>query len=336
MNRNNLENKTVLFCGPIDQPLNSGRYMIAGLRQLGYDVIGYDYRSHADFEKELREIVERRKPRYLFTLKGEKLTPELMADFKRKGCITILWLTTSMMQDWMLPFARANDYVVTNTEDTGLFFAGNGVKNVKWIPQGFDPEFFGIGTDEPHRRGVPYAEAAMIGSMGYPFYKKRCQLVTLLRKNSVDIKWWGARLARNWKNIPYFWGGVHHAWAGKEAYMKDFADVIRNVKIYIGQDADIPLAGLYLSNRIFAVAGCGGFYLGNRTPGIEAAFEIGKEVEVYESDQELLEKVTYYLQHEAARERIALAGQQKVLTQYSYKQQMGKIFDWIAENPPAA
>jgi hypothetical protein len=28
MNRNSLQKKTVLFCGPIDKPLNSGRYMI--------------------------------------------------------------------------------------------------------------------------------------------------------------------------------------------------------------------------------------------------------------------------------------------------------------------
>jgi spore maturation protein CgeB len=335
MTRNNSENKTVLFCGPIDQPLNSGRYMIAGMQKLGYDVIGYDYRSHADFMNELLDIVEKRKPRYVFTLKGEKLSPQLMADFKQKGCTTIMWLTTSMMQDWMLPFAKANDFVVTNTEDTGIFFAKNGVKNVKWIPQGFDPEFFGITGKEAGTKGAPYAEAAMIGSMGYPFYKKRCQLVTLLRRNSVDIKWWGSRLARQIKNIPYFWGGVHRAWAGKEVFMKDFADVIRNVKIFIGQDADIPISGLYLSNRIFAVMGCGGFYLGNRTPGIEAVFEIGKEVEAYESDKELLEKVKYYLTHDEARERIALAGQQKVLSQYSYKQQMRKIFDWIEETSKA-
>lgn len=332
MTRNNSGNKTVLFCGPIDQPLNSGRYMIAGMQKLGYDVIGYDYRSHADFMNELLDIVEKRKPRYVFTLKGEKLPPQLMADFKQRGCTTIMWLTTSMMQDWMLPFAKANDFVVTNAEDTGIFFAKNGVKNVKWIPQGFDPEFFGITGKEKAKKGAPYAEAAMIGSMGYPIYKKRCELVALLRKNSVDVKWWGPRLARQWRNIPYFRSGVHRAWAGKEVYMRDFADVIKNVKIFIGQDADIPISGLYLSNRIFAVMGCGGFYLGRKTPGIEATFEIGKEVEVFESNEELLEKVKFYLENDDRRECIASAGQRKVLSQYTYKQQVEKIFAWIREN----
>jgi len=332
MTRNPLERKTVLFCGPIDQPLNSGRYMIAGMQKLGYEVIGYDYRSHDHYESEILEIIENRKPGFVFTLKGEKLSPRFISVCKQKGCTTILWLTTSIFEDWMPPVAKAHDYVVTNTEDLKWIFTSYGVKNVKWLPQGFAPEFFGVDGQEIHKRETFYAEAAMIGSMGCPIYKRRCELVTLLRKNSVDIKWWGPRLSRQLKNIPYFLGGVHRSWAGKEVYMKDFADVIRNVKIFVGQDADIPVSGLYLSNRIFAVTGCGGFYLGRKTPGIEAAFEIGKEVEVFESTKDLLEKVKFYLEHDDQRERIAHAGRQKVLTSYTYRQQMEKIFDWITEN----
>ncbi len=332
MTGNITDRQTVLFCGPIDQPLNSGRYMISGMQQLGFEVIGYDYRSHNNYEKDLRELVRNRKPDYVFTLKGEKLSPELMADFKQTGCKTILWLTTSVLEDWMPSFARANDYVVTNTEDMQTLFSKYGVKKIKWITQGFAPDFFGVTGQESGKKNSCYAQTAMIGSMGYPIYKKRCELVTLLRNNDVDIKWWGPRLARQIKNIPFFLGGVHRSWAGKEVYMKDFADVIRNVKIFIGQDADIPVSGLYLSNRIFAVTGCGGFYLGRKTPGIEAAFEIGKEVDVFESDEELLEKIKFYLQNEDKRAQIALEGQKKVLTHYTYKQQIKKIFDWISEN----
>lgn len=324
--------KIVLFCGPIDQPINSGRYMIAGMKQLGHEVIGYDYRSHDSFEKDLMDIVNNRHPHYVFTLKGEKLSPLLIKHFKQKGCTTIVWFEHSSIEGWMLPFATAHDFVFTNTEDTKIFFTSNGIKNVKWIHQGFAPEFFGIDDRKPLGHGTRYADAAMIGSMGYPIYKKRCELVTLLRKNDVDIKWWGPRLSRNIKNLPYFLRGVHRAWAGRAVYMRDFADVIQNVKIFIGQDADIPISGLALSNRVFAVIGCGGFYLAKKTPGIEAVFEIGKEVDVFESDDELLEKVNFYLHNENQREKIALAGQQKVLTQYTYKQQMEKIFAWIHEN----
>lgn len=326
------DHKTVLFCGPIDQPLNSGRYMIAGMQQLGYEVIGYDYRSHDSFEKDLTDIVNNKHPDYIFTLKGEKLSPLLIKHFKQKGCTTIVWFEHSSIKDWMLPLATAHDFVFTNTEDTKIFFTKNGIKNVQWIHQGFAPEFFGIAGQESCKKEKYYADVAMIGAMGYPIYRKRCELVTLLRKNAVDVKWWGPRLSRQIKNIPFFLGGVHRVWTGKEVYMKDFADVIRHVKIFIGQDADVPISGLYLSNRIFAVLGCGGFYLAQKTAGVETAFEIEKEVDVFESDDELLEKVKFYLHNEKQREKIALAGQQKVLTQYTYRQQMEKIFGWIHEN----
>jgi len=112
--------------------------------------------------------------------------------------------------------------------------------------------------------------------------------------------------------------------------MKNFADVIRHTKIFLGQDADIVnLPGKYLSNRVFAVLGCGGFYLGRRSPGLSSVFEVGKEVETFDSLDDLLEKIRFYLEHEDKRRQIALAGQNKVLHNYGYKQQMHKIFEWV-------
>jgi len=46
----------------------------------------------------------------------------------------------------------------------------------------------------------------------------------------------------------------------------------------------------------------------------------------------LLDKVNFYLKNDEYRERIASEGQKKVLSHYTYRQQMKKIFDWITEN----
>ena len=40
--------------------------------------------------------------------------------------------------------------------------------------------------------------------------------------------------------------GIGRIWAGSEVYMKDFADVIRHIKIFIGEDADIPIEAGHL------------------------------------------------------------------------------------------
>ena len=332
INKNNTQKKTVLFCGPIENPINSGRYMIAGMKQLGYTVVEYDYRTNKKYEKDLLTLVEKNKPLYILILKGEKLSPALIEHFKASGCITILCFTMSQIEDWMVPFAKAHDFVITNVESHLDYFSQRGVKNIKWIHQGFSPEFFGIDGTQICNNEKHYADIAMIGSMGNPIYRKRCELLMKLRRNNFDIKWWGPHLSRQLKNIRYFLGGVNRAWMGKEVYMKDFTDVVQHTKIFIGQDSDIPCQGKYLSNRSFAVMGCGGFYLCRRTPGVEFAYRVGKEIDVFDTSDEMVDKVLYYLRNEDKRKRIALAGQKKVLSHHSYKKQMGKIFNWVNEH----
>lgn len=321
--------KTILYCAPIDKPGNSGRYIIDGMEQCGYTVIGYDYRSNKNFEAELLKIVGEKRPDYFFTQKGEILRPEFIRTIKDKGLTTIFWCFDAAMGEWYLPLAREHDFVLTNMEGHVFRLREEGIKHVKWVHQGFSPEFFGIDGKETMTEDPWYADVAMIGSMGTPIYKSRCELAIRLRKENIDIKWWGGRLARQPRNIRYFLGGIHRSWAGQEVYMHDFADVIRHTKIFVGEDADIPMRGRCLSNRSFAVMGCGGFYLCRRTPGVEYAFKVGKEIDVFDTADEMVEKVRYYLNEEDERKRIAVMGQRKVIETYSYKKQIEKIFDWV-------
>lgn len=105
--------RSILFCGPIDKPGKSGRYIISGLEQLGYQVFGYDYRTNKNHEEDLLNLAEREKPFYFFTLKGEELSPELINRLKASGCITILWFEHYPLEDWMVALAKAHDFVVT-------------------------------------------------------------------------------------------------------------------------------------------------------------------------------------------------------------------------------
>jgi len=321
--------KTVLYCAPIDKPGNSGRYIIDGMEQCGYRVIGYDYRSNKNFEEGLLKIIDEKRPDYFFTQKGEILRPEFIRTIKDKGLTTIFWCFDAAMGKWYLPVAREHDFVFTNVEDHVFHLRDEGIKRAKWIHQGFAREFFGIDERGCVSEAPWYADVAMIGSMGTPIYKNRCELAIRLRKGNIDIKWWGGRLARQLRNIRYFFGGIHRSWAGQEVYMHDFADVIRHTKIFVGEDADIPIQDRYLSNRSFAVMGCGGFYLCRRTPGVEHAFKIGKEIDVFDTADEMIDKVRYYLKEEDERKRIAMAGQRRVLETYTYKKQIEKIFNWV-------
>lgn len=84
-----------------------------------------------------------------------------------------------------------------------------------------------------------------------------------------------------------------------------------------------------LSLRIWDVLGAGGFLISNYQEEIPEHFEIGKDLEIYSSEEELLEKVAYYLEHEDERKAIAESGYRKVKEYHSYVVRIGQMLEMI-------
>lgn len=80
-----------------------------------------------------------------------------------------------------------------------------------------------------------------------------------------------------------------------------------------------------LSLRIWDVLGCGGFLLTNYQAEIPEYFEIGKDLETYESMEELEQKVQYYLTHEEERIGVAINGYEKVAKYHTYEQRLAEM-----------
>ena len=80
-----------------------------------------------------------------------------------------------------------------------------------------------------------------------------------------------------------------------------------------------------LSLRIWDVLGCGGFLLTNYQAEIPEYFEIGKDLEVYENMEDLMQKADYYLHHEAERLEIALNGYEKTARYHTYEMRLAEM-----------
>lgn len=80
-----------------------------------------------------------------------------------------------------------------------------------------------------------------------------------------------------------------------------------------------------LSLRVWDVLGCGGFLLTNFQAEIPEYFEIGKDLEVYESKEDLIQKADYYLHHEAERMEIALHGYEKAARYHTYEIRLAEM-----------
>ncbi len=86
-----------------------------------------------------------------------------------------------------------------------------------------------------------------------------------------------------------------------------------------------------LSLRIWDILGCGGFLLTNSQAEIPDFFEIGRDLETYESMDELVEKVRYYLSHEEERVEIAINGYEKMAAHHTYEIRLAQMIKVLAD-----
>ncbi len=83
--------------------------------------------------------------------------------------------------------------------------------------------------------------------------------------------------------------------------------------------------------RIFDILGCGGFCMTNYQPELSELFEIGRDLEAYASLEELVDKCSYYLQHEEVRQKIAQNGYKKVCERHTYLHRIKEMLQKATE-----
>ena len=77
------------------------------------------------------------------------------------------------------------------------------------------------------------------------------------------------------------------------------------------------------------ILGCGGFLLTNYQQDMLNFFVPGEDYVYYESRNDLMEKIGYYLEHEEERRAIAQNGYEKVCAEHTYEQRLQEILDVV-------
>ncbi|MDZ4711876.1 MAG: glycosyltransferase [bacterium] len=81
-----------------------------------------------------------------------------------------------------------------------------------------------------------------------------------------------------------------------------------------------------IKGRNFEIPGCGGFQLSQYVEGLDEFFIPDKEIVLFKSLDELIEKIVYYLLNEHDRSSIAEAGYQKVIRDHTYERRFNELF----------
>lgn len=108
-------------------------------------------------------------------------------------------------------------------------------------------------------------------------------------------------------------------------YVSQMPVVFRNSKINLNMSLRSIRSGIPL--RALDIMGAGGFLLSNYQPELAEYFEDGKELALYGSAQEMMDKAAYYLAHEEERRQIAAAGLRKVRELFSYEVKVKQMLE---------
>jgi spore maturation protein CgeB len=81
--------------------------------------------------------------------------------------------------------------------------------------------------------------------------------------------------------------------------------------------------------RHFEINACGGFQLTYYTEGLERQYQIGNEIAIYQSIEDMIDKIRYYLKHEDERKLIAQQGYTRTIKDHTMDKRLTDLFDTI-------
>lgn len=172
----------------------------------------------------------------------------------------------------------------------------------------------------------PNAETALKPEAIYADYVLARQVTSIERKEILE------KLGKNYAVDLYTYDknvaipGVNNK--GLVDYYDEMPFVFMNSKINLNISLRSIKTGIPL--RAFDIMGNGGFLLTNYQAEFFEYFEPGVDFEYYTSQEEMLEKVDFYLNHEEARKKIAESGCRKVRQQHNIKLRMQTILNVLA------
>ena len=112
---------------------------------------------------------------------------------------------------------------------------------------------------------------------------------------------------------------------GTVDYMTDMTKVFRCSKVNLNITLPSIRSGMPL--RTLDIMGAGGFLMTNHQADFDAFFDLGIDYGCYDSADDLLYTIEYYLEHEDEREEIRLRGHEKVCGAFTYENMLGQMLE---------
>jgi spore maturation protein CgeB len=291
-------------------------YFLHTLVAMGHQVVRFDSlglvrrRGRRIANELLRETVDRHRPDLLLAImfKGEFEAETLDGLKTALNGRTIGWFCDDQWRfdSYTRHWAPHFGWPVTTSHQAVERYRAAGIGNVLVSQWGCNHFLY---------RPLPLDKKYDVSFVGQP-HGDRPQVIQALQRAGIGVHVWG------------------FGWPNGRVSQTQFIRIISMSRINLNL-SNASVGGTdQLKGRDFEVPGCRGFLITKKTEDLARYYEIGREVETYESTDELVAKIRHYLKAEAERERISEAGYQRTMANHTMEIRLTELFQSVLEAAP--
>ncbi|MDQ7024091.1 MAG: glycosyltransferase [Anaerolineae bacterium] len=209
--------------------------------------------------------------------------------------------------------AELYDLVIVNDYYHGIQWLELGAKKMTCLPfSAVDPDFHQPKQLSDKERESFACDVSFVGTLlPTKLYRERVDALAALSEFNVGI----------WT--------VHDVPDRLKSHLRGYALGETMLRVLSGATISLNVHGDFMryggNMRLFEAAGVGAFQISDNRVGIHEWFTVDEHLVVYDSLDDLREKVRYYLAHPQERQEIATAARQHALQHHTYDQRLTQL-----------
>ena len=271
--------------------------------------------------------VQAQEPHLVLAMAQAPLSRNALHRLRKDGVTTAMWFVEdhAIFTYWRA-YAPLYDFFAVIQKDFLAELAALGTCQAMYLPVAMQPSVHRPLVLDPVEKRRFGSEVSFVGA-GYP--NRRLLFRRLL---GFDFKIWGTE----WDGEAMLAERVQKQGTrvSTDETVKIFNATQVNINIHSSLQADqlVP-KGDFVNPRTFELAGCRAFQLVDRRALLPELFD-DDELATFESPEELLDKLVYYLARPEERAGLAERAYQRAMRDHTYAKRMDTLLTFIKEHKP--
>lgn len=294
------------------------RSIVEAFQNAGHDCETYILNNDINA---LQRIQQSLQPDLMLALAGLKISKPMLEFLNQTKVKTAIWMTEDpYYMDWTTQLIPYFDYIFSIDQAAVEQYMSLGHRYVYHLPLGTNLQVF-------HPAVVTKEFVSDICLVGVP-YSNRIELVEFLLKETgyhIQIvgKGWGKHNHEWTKNVNRNIALVS-AWVKPETVANFYngSKIVLNIHRPSHEKYNKNRMGILaksINNRTFDAAGCEAFQLIDAREELANHFVEGEEMISFQDENDLLEKIHYYMAHDEERKQIAKKASERVSISHTFQ-----------------